>query len=623
MPNLRFCPTFVAILVLAPAPAGAMAALGTTPQSLLAAMCRATGGARWRDIAVVADDASLRSDGMTGAEQDVVDLRNGRRRTQEVFPAFADAVGVDAAGAWEQDRSGQVHSLNSPEATALSTTDRWLAQRGYCNLRRLPAALQRLSPSSDDGMVYERVDATPPHGRTVTLWIDQAQHRLVRTVMLRSFQTVVTRYSDYRDVHGVVLPFRIGTGVGNPEQADVATISHYRLLKNSTGGALKRPGDAITDARIVGDAHGAVIPFTYGNTKLVVQARINGKGPFPFVLDTGGHAILTPQLAAALGLKTSGTGRSYGAGGGSTSTSYARVDKLQLGSAEIDDQSFLVLPLSNVMTDLGDHPPIAGILGLEVFERFAVNLDFEHRTMTLQTFSAAKPPAGARALPIRFTDDMPLIEATLDGKAGIFGVDTGNSGPPMLFPQWAARHGLTSYYMAGIPSINGGQGGEFATHSARIRSLQIAGIKVPADEVGELTPKNAGATSNPSEAGNLGLPVWKHFMVAFDYRRGEMYLASRARFSLPQKSASAGFAAVKLDHSAFTVVRLTPTGPAAKAGLKPGDKIVGVDGTPSSRLPSLWLIQHIANGKPGTHLHLVCAGDRRVELVLGPATAGR
>ncbi|HEX5352805.1 MAG TPA: aspartyl protease family protein [Rhodanobacteraceae bacterium] len=603
--------------------AAATIASAATPQSVLTMMCAAEGGSRWQHVAAISGTGAIRSDGMDGQIHSLVDLRDGLRRNREKFPAYTDAGGIDAHGAWRQDRSGQVHSLNSREADTLTVTDRWLARRGYCALQELPATLKALAPTTERGVNYDRVDATPPRGRTVTLWIDSSSHLLARTVMLRSFQTVTTRFANYRKVDGLELPFRMASDVGNPANADVTTIRQYRLLDTLQPDALKRPGDAVTDAHIRGGASRAAIPFRLGNTKLLVEAKINGKGPFPFILDTGGHAILTPQTAARIGLKSAGAGRSFGAGSGSTALSYARVDKLQLGGAEIDNQSFLVLPLPPVVTDLGDGAPIAGVLGLEVFERFAVTLDFDKQQMVLQPFDKFTAPVGARKVPIRFTDDMPLIKAELDGRRGIFGVDTGNSGPLMVFPQWARREGLAAYYLKGVPAENGGQGGMFTTHSAWIRSLRIGGLDVPTDQPGELTPPNAGSTSNPSEAGNLGLPVWRHFDASFDYRQGTMYLMPRPHFTLPSSTASAGFIAVKLDHAAFTVVRLKANGIAANAGLKKGDKIVSVDATPAVRLAALWLVEHVKHAKPGTPLHLVFADGRKLNLKLVPDTANQ
>jgi len=612
MPRLRTCPILALIALLALPPITA-----ASPQNELAALCRADGGARWRDMAYLVADANLHSDGLDGREHDVTDLRDGRQRSERHFAVFAEAGGIDANGAWRQDRSGQVHPLDSPEAGRLAATDRWLARRGYCDTTGPAATLVALPPASADGVAYDRIDATPPHGRTVTLWIDRAHHRLARTVMLRSFQTVTVRYDDYRQVHGLALPFRIRTDVGDLAQADVETVTAYRLPTALPAQALARPDDAVADARILDGKASATVPLSISNTKLLVNVRLDGQGPFPMALDTGGHAILTPATAKRLGLKASGAGRSFGAGSGSTALGYTQVARLRLGDAEIDDQSFLVMPMASVLTDRGAQPPVAGLIGLELFERFAVTLDFARKQMTLQPFGEAAPPPGATAVPIRFTDDMPLVQATLDGQPGLFGIDTGNTGPLMLFPRWAGRHGLAAYYMAGLPTPDGGVGGMFTAHAAYIRSLRIGGLDVPADQTGFLTPPGTGSTSNPSEAGNLGLPVWRHFRIGFDYRRGRMYLAPRPGFSLPQTTASAGLGAIKLDPAAFTVLQVLPGGPAAKAGLRKGDRIVAVDGTPASRLEALWLVEHTAHGRPGTHLHLTCADGRRIDLVLG------
>jgi hypothetical protein len=433
--------------------------------------------------------------------------------------------------------------------------------------------------------------------------------------MLRSFQTVTTEYGDYRDVQGVALPFRIASSVGAHSKPDVETITRYRLLRSVPKQSLERPSDRVTDTHI--PAEGVRIPFQYSlSGKLLVEARINGKGPFPFVLDTGGHAILTPETAKALGLKTSGGGVSYGAGAGSTPLSYARVDSIGLGKAHIDSQSVLVMPLSPIMTDRGNKPSVAGILGLEIFERFAVTIDPAQKTMTLRSFRSFKPPAKAVALPIRFTDDMPLVHATLDGKNGLFGMDTGNSGPLMLFPTWAAHNDLTRYYRAGVPAQDGGEGGMFTAHMAYVHSLKLGGFSVPGKQLGLLTPHGVGSTSNPSEAGNLGTPVWRTFTFALDYHNERLYLTPRPHYTPRQPAASGGFKAIKLVPKAFTVIAVAPNGPAAKAGLKKGDKIVAVDGVKAKDLASLYVMVHIAKSKPGTHLKLTRSDGHTLVVVL-------
>lgn len=582
-----------------------------------------TGGTdQWAKIEGVVAEGSETEDGFACRVHTVVDLRNGDWSRSIRCPLFTSAAGIDSKGAWREDRSGWVHPLDSPEARKLAVTDRWLNRIGPYLPRRLPAGSTRISASPLHHILYERAEVTPANGRTVTVWSGGKQHLIARIVMWRSFQLKTTCYSDYRPVNGVMLPFRIASWVGTARaRAHVETVRRYELLRSIAQRSLKRPEDPAADTKIPGG--GARLPLTFSEDgKLLVEARMDGKGPFPFVLDTGGHAILTPPTARALGLKVSGRSVSYGAGPGSTPLGFARVHSISLGDAQIDDQSVLVMPLSPVLTDRGAKAPIAGILGLEVFERFAVTVDPAKKVIILRPFGSFRPPAGATALPLRFTNDMPLIHATLDGKRGIFGLDTGNSGPLMLFPRWAARNGLAAHYGAGVPQPEGGEGGMFIGHMAFIRSLRIGGLTVRGKLIGLMSPQGVGAVSNRSEAGNLGMTVWRAFRFAFDYRSERLYLTPRPHY-LPPKPAAAtgGFIAVKLTPQAFSVIQVTPDGPAAQAGLKQGERIVALDGMRAKGLASLYLMKRIEQGRPGTVLRLTLADGRTLDLALGPNTA--
>jgi hypothetical protein len=48
---------------------------------------------------------------------------------------------------------------------------------------------------------------------------------------------------------------------------------------------------------------GAVMPISIDAGEVVVDVSINGRGPFPFIFDTGAQDALTPETVAALGLK--------------------------------------------------------------------------------------------------------------------------------------------------------------------------------------------------------------------------------------------------------------------------------------------------------------------------------
>ena len=64
------------------------------------------------------------------------------------------------------------------------------------------------------------------------------------------------------------------------------------------------------------------------------------------------------------------------------------------------------------------------------------------------------------------------------------------------------------------------------------------------------------------------------------------------------------------------MIRVTPGGPAAKAGLKPGEKISKVDGVEAKNLASLYLMKLIEKSTPGAVLRLTGSNGRTADVVL-------
>jgi hypothetical protein len=235
-------------------------------------------------------------------------------------------------------------------------------------------------------------------------------------------------YADYRPAAGTRLPFVITDSDG--ENVTRKTVEQYEISPHVEPAAYAVP-EQPDDARI--PAAGTTVPMN-SFPQLVVAAQINGH-PFDFLFDTGGHSILTPEAAKALGLKAVGSQQTGGTGAGTLLTRDTRVDELRIGDAVMRDQHFLVLPLGYSNVEQGAKPPVAGLLGLEVIERFIVRIDYRAGRMTLLPRSA-EPTCASGWRGIRFSEDMPTIEGTIDGRAAPFTIDTGNNGGLMLYRAW-------------------------------------------------------------------------------------------------------------------------------------------------------------------------------------------
>jgi predicted aspartyl protease len=108
----------------------------------------------------------------------------------------------------------------------------------------------------------------------------------------------------------------------------------------------------------------------------VVPVTIDGKGPFPFVLDTGASAtVVSRSLADKLALpKAGGTVSGMGAGG-AVGFTISRIRSLAIGDAS----------LQGLEVAVGDVPAIGqadGILGYNFLSRFRFTIDYNARAIT-------------------------------------------------------------------------------------------------------------------------------------------------------------------------------------------------------------------------------------------------
>jgi hypothetical protein len=500
--------------------------------------------------------------------------------------------------------SGGVHPINSDFMRAVHVTDAWLAQFGYLRRNALGAAIETLGDRTADGRTFAVVRATPRNGQPVELWFDKASGHLARTVQVMTTDVRTVRYEDYRDAGGLMLPFRITTDYGSPDNVDaiqVEQVERRNAMAEDFGPP--RPPD---DWEIAGGK--TVVPIEFDGD-VIVEARLNGQGPFAFILDTGGHDILTPDAARTLGLHSDGAGQSGGSGEGTVPEQYTRVQRMDIGGMTMRNQPFTVIPLSFDTVERGARPPLAGILGLELFERFAMRLDYTARTLSFEPLASYQHDGSGTAVPIFFSDDEPLLVARIDGLAGDVGLDTGNSGSLIVQGIWADAHGLKPQMMRGFPSLGFGMGGASANWSSRA-DFEIAGQLFPRT-VAHYSPDKKGAFSSRTESGNVGNDILASFALDFDYGRGQIWFEPAAP-PMQRPFSRAGVTVIKERAEAFKVVAVAAGTPAAEAGLLVNDEIVAVDGTPS-KLLSGWDFRRAIRRPPQTRLPLsiVRAGDPR------------
>jgi hypothetical protein len=205
---------------------------------------------------------------------------------------------------------------------------------------------------------------------------------------------------------------------------------------------------------------------------------------------------------------------------------------------------------------------------------------------------------------------MPLGTASVDGRPGLFGIDTGNAGTVILFGSFLRRSGLMAEYGKGIVAEGHGTGGGNSGQLHALRAFTIAGTSYR-DVPAFFTEMKSGSFSSWTEAGNFGYEILSRFIPTFNYSEGMLYL-ERSPLAHGPPHNRAGLAAYKNQPDAFDVVRVAPNGPAAAAGVAVGDRIVGVEGQAATGLSYGDFYARITDAKAKTlHLVLLHAGKKR------------
>jgi hypothetical protein len=327
------------------------------------------------------------------------------------------------------------------------------------------------------------------------------------------------------------------------------------------------------------------LPFDLVDNRVFVEARVNGRGPFHLLLDTGaGGVTLSADVAKQLGLHVADAGEGQGVGEKTVHAGHAQIAQLQIGELALADIETNVMDLSDAPQVFGTKP-FDGIIGLPVFERVVVKHDYVNRVLTF-TAPDKFDHAGAGVI-VRFERprQIPVVAASLDGVAGNFGVDTGARSSLLLYGPFCAQNNLQEKYGAKLEGVTGwGIGGPVRSLLARAKELQIGDVTVH-DLVIRLSAQKTGLTTSSAMAGLIGPDVLSQFDVTFDYARTRIIFEKNKNYGRRDSYDRAGiWMGQSQDGKHFTVVDVIAGGPGADAGVKQGDEILAINGESTANL---------------------------------------
>ncbi len=599
----------LSLLFVAVASLPALADTDGKAKAVLDQAAAAMGETNFAAVRYVRQKAKARMGGLNGTSENLTDAKTGAYWTFLDLGVDNEHDGYDGKSVWTQDGSGQVAVQGSDDAVKAAVNTAYQNAHGYWHPDKWPADIVYAGTKTEGTRRFDLVRVTPNGGRPFDLWFDANTHLLDRLIEQGAIRTTTTVFSDYQVVSGVEMPFRIHLSNGETKYDSDLVVNSVVFEATAPDKIFSPPPPPKADFGFAAGAKSATVPFRLINNHMYVEVTLDGKGPYELLFDTGGSNVITPTLAAELGLKPQGAFQGSGAGEKSQDVGLVKIAREDIGAAHLDNQVFAVIALESFGAVEGRK--ISGIFGFEVFKRFIVRTDYEKNQVVLSDPDGWTYQGSGVRTPFKLKEVIPVVAGEIDGVAGNFQLDTGSRVSLSLMTPFVDANKLVAKYGAKLSGVDGwGVGGASHAWFVRARHFTFGGVTVDDPVVG-LSQQHSGALSDIYTAGNVGAGILKRFNITWDYPHNQIFFEKNANYASPDVFDRAGLW-VNLGEKGFDVVDVYDGAPAAEAGLKTGDTILAVDGRKAGTEVSLPEFRLKLKEALGTRLNLDVARGGQV-----------
>jgi aspartyl protease/PDZ domain-containing protein len=542
--------------------------------------------------------------GLTGTLTDQFDLTTGAYVETTVAGGITEGDGFDGTTPWQRDISGTYTPQQGGDRIPTAVDSAYRRANLWWRTDRGGAAIAYVGRESDAGRTLMHLSVMPKGGKRFDAWFDNDTHLLARITYDQEFLHVTERYSDYRRKGPQMLAHAIesdpGLGQGGITRLTLLRCNYVPAARLS---GYSQPVTPPTGAIIADDVSSATVPFRLLNNHVYVEATVDGKGPYTFIVDTGGHTLLSPHLIKEVGLKPIGEAVTSGAGEGHGTTGFVHFGEIAIGNVRLRNQD-------GFATDIYDKAiegiPVDGMVGFELVRRMVMTIDYGRHTITFTRPDRFEAGADSGVkVPFVFYDHLPNVAGRIGDLPARFDIDTGSRSALDVTSPFVAAHRLRERFTKGTLAVTGyGVGGPARSYVVRMPSVAIDGITIE-DPVVDLSESRSGSLSDPNFDGNVGSGLLKRFVVTFDYARQFMYLRRIEPIPPDVGTFDRSGLWINAHGDSYEVMDVAPGSAAAQADLAVGDLITLVDGHPATDAGLSDMRQRLRSEKPGTQVSLV------------------
>ncbi len=365
----------------------------------------------------------------------------------------------------------------------------------------------------------------PQGGDSISIFINSETGLVDYRIENSGGMAVFTVSGDYREVDGLLVPFYSESTILNTPQKIISQIDSIEVNPNIPDSIFAVPGERLFEYHFPDSVNKMEIPFIYKNGHIYIELKINGQGPFLFMLDSGaGYNLVSKRIAESVGLEIAGALPARGIGG-FNNVNFAAIDSIHTDEFSIYLKKISVIEFDPAYASI--FAEIDGILGYGLLSRFPFAIDFENRLFTLYDPAEEISTEDFEEVDMEIYYQLPVIETYVEGIPTRLIIDLGAQTGLFILGHARCFEGIEDkidesaarYWVAGI----GGKEQVIKTHIDSIR-------------VGSQIINNPSAIIATTESvlpfpkyieGIMGLEILQNFNILLNYQTEKAYFRLR------------------------------------------------------------------------------------------------